>query len=219
MIENLDLLVTSRCGSSLFNLHDPNTSDNDYFALVNSPNINEISTKVMSYTKYNDDDLFYSPITAMYDIRSCASCLIVPSYDAIVSYTSEPLYNFHKSNAIELAEIHPGATYHSALNTIKMYIDTNRVGRFNICIRLIALLWTRYYLDSFLTARDNIPEFWRERYFRAKEGNMSISEVKKYLDEIKTLTIVKFYTNQPINYALHDEYKSIIDKILEGDDI
>lgn len=216
MYEDINFLVTATCGSKLFGL------DNDKFAhsylsiiITDTPSYYDLKQSIV-LEPYPNTNIFCHNLLSMNNINYCASPLIVPSYDAIVSYNSPLLNKFWLNNSIKLSEMNLNVTYQIAIEQANYYIDNEYTAGYGLSIRLIGLMWCRYFTDNIFQARDNFADIWVERYNLAKSGDISTSELKNFLSEIQTPSIARFYEYQNANYELHDQYKLLIDSIIEG---
>lgn len=214
MYDDLEFLITTKCGSRAFNLQDDD-SDYDYFSIINTPDESYGDINRWNEIWIDNKDYFCLHISSLYDIAVCGSPLIVPYYDSIVSYNSEVLYNFWLNNSSDLSEINLWSTYNTTINQVSYDLGRKSEKSYSICVRLIALIWCRYFVKDILTAK-NLSSVWVDRYKKVKSGEFGFSEVSSYLEEIKTKSFLDFYRSQPINYSLHDEYKKILDQILGG---
>ena len=216
MYEDINFLVTSPCGSKLFGL-DNDKSDYDYLSIITTNNTNYYDLD--RYIVLNPDDnidIFCHNLLSMYNIKYCASPLIIPSYDSIAYYNSSILNEFWLKHNVGLSEIYLNSTYHLTIEQVNHYIDLEYITGYSVAVRLIGLMWCRYFTDNIFQARDNFADIWVDRYNLAKSGDVSTSELKNFLGEIQTPSIARFYESKIANYELHDQYKVVIDKIIEG---
>ena len=149
-------LITAKCGSHLFGL-DTENSDKDYLSLVIP-----VENEQMEMIK-DGKDYFFHDISWFCDIKACASPLIVPSYDAVVSHSDKELFKFWRENSAQLADIFPNATYLTAINEIERFLEEEQTRAYKVCVRLMGLIWGRYHTGNMLAAR-NLTELWQKRY-------------------------------------------------------
>lgn len=212
-MERKNFVITACCGSRLFGLEEDG-SDKDYIALV----LPSEGTPEGMPAKAEQDgaDYFCHRLDDMRDIVACASPLIVPSYDSVTGGSSQQLREFWEGNAAALAEIDPIATYLGALAQVESYLTTPGWERtYKIAVRLLGMMWCRYYTGDLLRARQLTPT-WRERYFAAKRGELSAADILVWYEQLNTPSIRRYFGNEPVNRGLHEEYKILINKILEG---
>ncbi len=201
-------LITAKCGSHLFGL-DTENSDKDYLSLVIP-----VENEQMEMIK-DGKDYFFHDISWFCDIKACASPLIVPSYDAVVSHSDKELFKFWRENSAQLADIFPNATYLTAINEIERFLEEEQTRAYKVCVRLMGLIWGRYHTGNMLAAR-NLTELWQKRYFEAKDGTVSKVELLQWLQACKTRSIQDYFDTQGANFTLHKHYRKVIDDILEG---
>lgn len=204
-------LLISKAGSTLFRLETAK-SDVDFFALSVPQESISIGQEIESRDEDNNN-FFIHRIDTMLNINACASALVVPTYDAAFS-GNKGLLSFWRNNSDKLADISPVSTYNSTLDQVSTYVGASIIKSYKVCARLIGMMWCRYYTGDMLSAR-YLPEKWRERYFSARNGNASVNDVKSWLDEICTPSIKRYFSLEPINYELHNEYCQLINTILE----
>ena len=209
----MNYYLTVQCGSRLYNLEN-DISDWDYFALVGGEGSEALSNDMQTLVKKDNKDFFLHRLDSMLSIVYCASPFIAPYTNAVTDYESQSLKEYWDSNCYALADIAAGITYKSAIEQVEKYVELNYEKGFKICARLMGVQWSRYYVGNMLAAR-NLPEKWRSRYFAAKNGEAGIEDVKGWLDEIRTPSIQRYFSLEPINYELHNEYCQLINSILE----
>ena len=207
---NEKIIIAALGGSRLFGL-ETDTSDEDYFIMV-FPDDSLVLGEEKEVHK-ETVDYFVHRIDTMYELEACASPLVVPTYGSAV-YGNGDMIRFWNENAERLANISPATTYNNAIGYARKIIDEKSVKALKICSRLIGMMWCRYYTGDMLSAR-YLPEKWRSRYFAAKNGEAGIEDVKGWLDEIRTPSIQRYFSLEPINYELHNEYCQLINSILE----
>lgn len=166
-------------------------------------------------TENNIEYMSFS-LDSMYDIKKCASPLIVPGYKNIISYNSKILYDFWKENYHNLMDIYPNFTYRSSINQVESFLDMNMESAFGVCAWLLGIIWFRYYSGNMELAI-NTPEHWRDRIERCNSGLVTKLEVSDWLMSCKNISISTYFSNQYENISLHDKYKKIIDKLIEGE--
>jgi len=213
--------ITARCGSRIYHLEHEN-SNYDCFTLVSGPNASiyepDFPYHILPvYLPEEDNYLnrFTFRTDSFYSIHMCANALISPLYDKSYEGESQILKDFWNENSYELAEISPYITYSSSITEVTSDIENKRSSKYSICARMIGLMWCRYYSNHIFSARDHLTREWKNRYWLAKAGKVTEREVKSWLDEITTQSFKDFYLNQPVNTQLHDEYKKVLDKVLE----
>ena len=162
-------------------------------------------------------DYFITSLDRFNYIEMCASPLIAPSYDSVIGGNSEELKNFWKNNSSDLADICPFSTYQSSIKQSEFYLTTaGREHSYKIAVRLIGMMWCRYYTGDLLSARQLTKE-WRDRYFSAKRGELSSTDIMVWLDKIRTPSIKRYFNNEYKNIELHDQFKIIINNVLKED--
>lgn len=209
-----DFTLISFCGSRLFGLEE-DASDYDYMALaVNAEQ--ELISDQFKQIQLEDGDYFCMNLRDMLTIENCASALVAPDYDSVLGGSSQTLKDFWAGHAAALADICPLATYNSALAQTEIYLERFQQPRaLKVAVRLLGLLWCRYYTGDLLPARQLTP-VWRERYFAAKRGEIGAAEIKTWYDQLCAPSIRRYFEAQPTNLALHEQYKAIINTVLEG---
>ena len=139
-MENLDFLITSNYGSKSFSIRNNVANEDDYFAFVNSENLNDLSEKTPLYFWHQEKKVYCLPITAISDIKTCASWFSVVAYDSIDSYESKLLYDFWCSNKEDLSNIYPHVTYGSIMSKVKRCIELQDENAIEGCMRLMSML-------------------------------------------------------------------------------
>lgn len=209
-----DFVLISKVGSKLFSL-DTDSSDSDYIALTCGDSNYNFHETIQIKQSNGFDDYFISPLDSFNSIIVCASPFVAPSYDAIIGGSSDRLKNFIRKNSNALADIYPLVTYNDALNMAEFHLALNDVKRsYKIAVRLLGMMWCRYYTGDLLSARQLTPE-WRDRYFAAKRGELDASDIMAWYNKLNTPSIQRYFSNEPKNTALHDQYKKIIDQVIK----
>lgn len=205
--------ITACCGSRLFGLEEDG-SDKDYIALVLP--LGEAPVGMPVKASCDGADYFCHRLDDMRNIVACASPLIAPSYDSVTGGSSQRLREFWTGNAAALAEIDPIATYLGALAQAESYLTTPGLERtYRIAVRLLGMMWCRYYTGDLLSARQ-LTDTWRARYFAAKRGELSAADIWAWYEQLNTPSIRRYFESEPVNRTLHEEYKRLINTILEG---
>lgn len=117
-MEKLDFLITSNYGSKSFSVRHNLANEDDYFSFVNSKNLNDLSENTPLCIQHQEKKVYCLPITAISDIKTCASWFSVLAYDSIDSYESKLLYDFWCSNKEDLSNIYPHITYGSIISKV-----------------------------------------------------------------------------------------------------
>lgn len=208
-----DIAMTALCGSRVFGLEESG-SDWDYMALA-MPGAGLTEDCFVKKTVDNAD-YFCVPLSSMLNLAACASPLVAPYYDSVVGGTNKPLMDFSTSHAAALAEIDPIATYLGALAQAESYLAAPGLERtYRIAVRLLGMMWCRYYTGDLLSARQ-LTDAWRARYFAAKRGELSAADILVWYEQLNTPSIRRYFESEPVNRTLHEEYKRLINTILEG---
>lgn len=209
----MNCLIKMICGSKAFGL-DTEGSDTDFLSIVSCADETLMPHGQQVHVKTLTGDYFLARLDDMYQISGCASPLVAPYYNAVCQYENALLYQFISNNNYVLAEIAPNCTYRIVLNQVERYLEDARESAYKICARLLGLMWGRYYIGDMLSAR-NLSDLWRRRFFDGKYGIAGKKDVEKWLQELKTRSIRDYFSIQPANYTLHDQYKLVIDQVLK----
>lgn len=213
--EKNDFAVITLGGSRLFDLEEDG-SDHDFEAILTGETATKLSDERFSKIQIDGNDYFCIPLSAMLELGACASPLVVPTYDKVCGGSNQTLMDFWTSNAVGLADIYPLATYRRALAQVESYLTTPGLERtYRIAVRLLGMMWCRYYTGDLLSARQ-LTDTWRARYFAAKRGELSAADILVWYEQLNTPSIRRYFESEPVNRTLHDEYKGLINTILEG---
>lgn len=216
MIDKNKFALTAMVGSRLFNLNAID-SDYDYLAIEYKNESKDVIEGRQAKERDGEIDYFITSLDRFNYIEMCASPLIAPSYDSVTGGNSEELKNFWENNCSSLADIWPISTYQSAIEQTEFYLTTEGLEyTYKIAVRLIGMMWCRYYTGDLLSARQLTKE-WRDRYFSAKRGELSSTDIMVWLDKIRTPSIRRYFNNEYKNIELHDQFKIIINNVLKED--
>lgn len=156
--------------------------------------------------------IFDGPI----NILSFAHPLLVTLYDQNILVSNDELKKFIKENAEGLSNISPYRTYRSSLNIIKKAIESSDKKSFLMAIRISSMIWSRYYLDNFLEARQ-LPDIWAERYQAALDGKIDAEILKEYLKEIENKVYEYYFRAFDDNNELCEQLETLIKSVLRGE--
>ena len=204
------------CGSRLFGL-ETELSDKDFIGFVGGQDA-EIVTEDHPYqVKDGVFDYFLHRLDSCLSLDYCASPMIVPSYDSVFDYEDTSVKEFWAENSSALADISPNSTYRMTIETVEDFIGRGEDRYHKISVRLLGLIWCRFYVGNMLQAKF-FPDFLRKRYYDAKNGTIGEREIKLMLEECETNTFRRYFSNCPRNQEIHDQYKKIIDTVLSKEE-
>ena len=83
---------------------------------------------------------------------------------------THPLKNFGQKTPLLLADISPNSTYRMTIETVEDFIGRGEDRYHKISVRLLGLIWCRFYVGNMLQAKF-FPDFLRNRYYDAKKWN------------------------------------------------
>lgn len=201
-------VLTALTGSKSFIELDA-SSEYEYIKLFNDTDANE------DYYKTTENGIIYHnhSIRSMLDIKNCALPNLIVAYDSVTECSNTELDNFCTEFSDKLSNIYPFYTYETIIRNIEGYIANNTENVAHLCMRDIGLLWANYYLNS-ITRSKEFTDYWKQQYSDAKNNILTLDDVKNQLEYIKSKQFHLYYKNTPIRHDIHDQYKSIIEKIL-----
>lgn len=205
--------ITALCGSRAYGLELEN-SDLDRMSFVFDDGTLDFPDDTSLHIKDELGDHFLNRLESLYQIGWCASPYVAPHIDNVLEHSSKVLSDYWTENGSGLADISARITYESSIMQVEWYLDNNYEVAYKNSAKLLGLMWGRYYLGDMLSAK-NFSEVWKERFYAAKAGSVSKSNVESWLQELKTRSIQDYFSIQPVNYALHDQYKLVIDQVLK----
>ena len=207
-----DSLLLTACGSNGFGL-ETHESDHDYIALVSPGDYPDLPLDTATKQRVGDTDYFLHRLDAMTSLPYCTSPLIAPYYGNGTTGTCSTLREFWARNAAALMDLAPGLTYDAALRDTGWYLDNEYEHGYHVAARHIGLLMCRYETGSMAEAV-KLNELWRERYFAVKNGTAGLPELREWLAQATTDEVRTYFESQPVNTALFEEYRALVEHIL-----
>ncbi len=211
-MEKSNFALIAQVGSRAYGLDDA-ASDHDYMALLAGDKTG-LTPGWFLPVLVDDDDYYCLHLSDMLDLATCASPLVAPYYDSVTGGSSEILKTFWVTHAAALADIYPLATYHTALEQSEAYLlRPERPRAMRIAIRLLGMMWCRYYTGDLLSARQ-LTQVWRERYFAARRAEMTAADIQPWFEQLQAPSIRRYFEMQPVNRALYEQHKQVINTVL-----
>ena len=184
---------------------------------VGGKDASSVASDHPSHAKEKHGDFFFHRLDSCFSMDYCASPMIVPSYDSIWDYEDISLKEFWEKNSSALADISPNSTYKMSIEIVEDFLGRGEIRYYKTSVRLLGLIWCRFYVGNMLQSK-HLPQHWKECYFDAKNGYIGDKEIRIMLQECKTNTFKKYFSNCSHNKEIHDKYKQVIDAVLSKEE-